>query len=294
MILYLRLRSYGHGARLCGFLASLLLCLPAPRAFGLDTPNSAGPANARPAPLPIEQMRAVAYTKDFAKRFALPDPQPGTEPSGGIQAMEFAVEDAKAKYPHKRFATYQCVLKLYLDNQLPVAYPEEGVAGTQRMLIFPAHFFVRSDPGNKQQPKLSPNDGQHFNERNGRYNRMTMLASPEYDHPEHTQGPPKKSYGGHGIFYEEYHRDLFPGIAYLKIDMTCPTYSWMDEVDTVQIWLKREGAKDYRKQLRMEPQDFLKFTISSKIYRQILGWRKDVAAYNKPLIEKLDAERRSK
>lgn len=71
-------------------------------------------ASDQPPPLPIEEMRAVVYTKAFAKRFALPEP----EPEGGVQAMEFAGEDAKAKYPHKRFATYQCVLKVYLN--LPI------------------------------------------------------------------------------------------------------------------------------------------------------------------------------
>lgn len=271
------------GAWVVGLLFVLPLGFSAAPAAGADKPVA-------PAPLPIEQMRAVAYTKEFAQRFALPDPEPSTEPSGGIQAMEFTVEPG-AKHGS---GLYYCKLRLYLSNDLPIAYPEEGVAGAQRMLIFPAHFFVRSNPDSKHQPKLSPSDGQHFNERNGRYNRMTMLASPGYDHPEFLSASPKVPYGGIGMAYEEYHRDLFPGLAYLKIDMGCPVFSWMDGIKTAEIWLKREGAKDYRKQIRMEPQDFLKFTIPPKMYRQILSWRKEVAAYNRPLIEKLGTERRSK
>lgn len=230
-------------------------------------------------PLPIEQMRASAYTKDFAKRFGLPDPEPGTEPSGGIQAMEFAVESG----PKHSFG-YNCKLKLYLDNSLPIAYPEEGVAGAQRILIQPSHFFMWPNPENKRWLSLSEKDRLHFNERNGRYNRMTWLATPDYVWQKHG--------AAHGMFYEEYHRDIFPGLAYLKIDMTCPVYSWMDKVKTVQVWLKREGAKDYRKQLRTVSEDFLKFTIPLQLYRQIVGWRKMADDYNRPLIEKLSAKQR--
>lgn len=37
--------------------------------------------------LPLKEMRIVAYTKAFAGRFGLPDPVPGTEPSGGLEAI---------------------------------------------------------------------------------------------------------------------------------------------------------------------------------------------------------------
>ncbi len=139
-----------------------------------EEPTKAGP-------LPFEKMRAAVYTRDFAQRFALPDPEPGTEPSGGIQAMEFAVEDAKAKYPHKQFATYQCTLKLYLDNKLPIAYPEEGVSGDHRRFIAPMHFFLWPDPDNKHWLKLSEKDRLHFGERQGRYTRSAALATPNYE-----------------------------------------------------------------------------------------------------------------
>ncbi len=271
------------GAWVVGLLFVLPLGFSAAPAAGADKPVA-------PAPLPIEQMRAVAYTGDFAKRFALPDPEPGTEPSGGIQAMEFAVEPG----PKHGRGLYYCKLKLYLDNALLIAYPEEGIAGAEHMLRQSSHFFMWPNPENKRWLALSEKDRLHFNGRNGRYNRMTMLASPGYDYPEFLPTPPKTPYGGIDMVYEEYHRDLFPGVAYLKIDMGCPVFSWMNGIKTAEVWLKREGAKDYRKQIRMEPQDFLKFTIPPKMYQQILGLRKEVAAYNRPLIEKLGTERRGK
>lgn len=237
-------------------------------------------------PLPIEQMRAVAYTKGFAKRFALPDPEPGTEPGGGIQAMEFAVE-AGAKHTRGR---HYCKLRLYLDSSLPIAHPEEGVMGSDRMFIFPAHFFLWPDPDNKRWLSLSIKDREHFSERGTRYNAMAWLATPDY--PGYFEERPKKPYAAVGMFYEEYHRDLFSGLAYLKIDMGCPAYSWVDKVDVIQIWLKREGAKDYRKQLRKNPEDFLKFTIPQPFYRQIIQWTKRTAEHNRSLTEGEDAKRR--
>lgn len=199
--------------------------------------------------------------------------------------MEFAVEDAKAKYPRKKFATYQCVLKLYLDSQLPIAYPEGGVAGGDHMLMQPSHFFMWPNPENKRWLSLSEKDRLHFNERDGRYTRMTWLATPDYEW--------QKRGAATGMFYEEYHRDLFPGLAYLKIRTGCPAYSWIDKVDTVQIWMKREGAKDYRKQLRTDPDDFLKATIPKSFYHQIIPWIKQASAFNQQLIDEANAKRRA-
>lgn len=236
---------------------------------------------AQPSLLPIEQMRAVAYTKDFAKRFALPDPELGSEPSGGVQGMEFAVEPG----PRHGRGLYYCKLKLYLDNTLPLAYPEEGVAGADHMLRQSSHFFMWPNPENKRWLSLPEKDRLHFNERNGRYNRKSLLATPDYNELN-------RRGAGVGMFYEEYHRDLFPGLAYLKIDMACPAYSWVDKVEVVQIWLEREGGKDYRKQLREDPNDFFKFTIPQLFYRKIVTWTKEVAGYNSTIIQEQARQRR--
>lgn len=264
------------------FLALLLIAvLPWPWTF----PSAHAKEPQAPAPLPIEQMRAVAYTQEFAKRFALPDPQPGTEPEGGIQAMEFAVEDAKAKYPHKRFATYQCVLKLYLDNKLPIAYPEEGVAGAKSMLIQPIHFFLWPDPDNKHWLRLSEQDRKYFGVRQGRYNLMAWLATPDFLWRK--QGNTSGS-----MSYEEYHRDLFPGLAYLKIDMTCQAYSWMDKAEAMQLWLRHERAPDNQK-LRIEAEDFVRFAVPYLFYQKVIGWSKQTHVYNARILDEENAKRRS-
>lgn len=234
---------------------------------------------AKSAALPIESMRATAYTKAFAKRFALPDPSTGTEPEGGLQAIEFRVESAP---PHS--FGYNCKLNLYFDASLPIAYPEEGVAGARRLYIQPTHFFLWPDPENKRWLSLSEKDRLYFSEKAGRYNRRAFLATPDYRWTP--GGDASKRVGwASGMFYEEYHRNIFPGLAYVKIDMACPAYSSMDSLKVVQIWLEREGGRDYRKQLREEPEDFLKFTIPQSFYRKMLGWLKETAHYNRTIVE---------
>lgn len=228
-----------------------------------------------PAPLPIEQMHAAVYTKDFAKRFALPEPESGTEPEGGIQAMEFAVEPGIHGNPR-----YYCKLYLYLDNKLPIAYPEEAIRGT---VSIPSQKTRLMTIEKERWLSLSEKDRLHFGERNSRYTRKSMLTTTDFFW--------NKVGGGVGMFYDEYHRDLFPGLAYLKIDMGCPNYSWTEKVETMQIWIQREGTKDYRYQDREDPEDFLKFTLSKAFYGKIHPWIKRTAEYNRLLINKVDRER---
>lgn len=231
-----------------------------------------------PAPLPIEQMRAAVYTKEFAKRFALPDPEPGTEPERGMQAMEFAVEPGP--WWLGETASYYCKLYLYLDNKLPIAYPEEAVRGT---INIPSQKTKLMTIERERWLSLSEKDRLHFGERSSRYTRKSMLTTTDFVW--------NKVGGGVGMFYDEYHRDLFPGLAYLKISMGCPNFSWMDKIETIQIWIQREGTKDYRHQDREDPEDFLKFTLPKAFYGKIHLWIKRTAEYNALLINRANRER---
>ena len=256
---------------------------------GFTPAHAAEPA--KPSPLPIEQMRAVAYTKEFAKRFALSEPEPGTEPSGGIQAMEFAVEAQS-----KRQQMYVCTLKLYFDNSLSVAYPEEGVTGAISMLVQSTHFFLWSDPAGKHWMGFSEKDRRHFSEREGRYTgmRMAYMATPDYRWKNYrlkNGGDLWKQEGfATGMFYEEHRRDLFPGLAYLKLNMACPsssapTYPDIDKLAVVQVWLKRQGSRN-RKQMDETPDDFLRFTIPQPFYRKIIAWDRETTHYNAETINR--------
>ncbi len=241
----------------------------------------------KPAPLPIERMRAVAYTKEFAKRFALPDPEPGTEPEGGLQAMEFAVEPGKFGNPR-----YYCKLSLYLNSQLAIAYPEEGMSGSTLMFNSHLHFFARLPEGNKRWSQWSVEDRKHFNERQTLYTNHVWLATPDY--PGYFDERSKKPFAATSMFYDEYHRDLFPGLAYLKIDMGCPAYSWLDKVEAIQIWIKWEGAKDYSRELRKDPADFLKFSLPMSFYKKIISPIKVASGYNSKILNEDIRQNREK
>ena len=122
---------------------------------------------------------------------------------------------------------------------------------------------------------------------------MSFLASPDYRWKKGGDISTREGFGV-GMFYEEYHRDIFPGLAYLKIDMACPAYSSVDKLEVVQIWLKRQGGRDYRKQLREEPEDFFKFTIPKPFYRKIIVWIKETSKYNADVINAMTKLQRAK
>jgi len=234
-------------------------------------------ADKQSSPLPIEEMRATAYTKAFAKRFALPEPQPGTEPEGGIQAMEFAVEtNPNAPY-------YYCKLYLYFDNKLPIAYPE-GETGIQHLPSRRTQLMTFD--ARTRWLALSEKDRLHFNERAGRYRRSAALASSNYEW--HKQGLFAD------MFYEEYHTNLFPGLAYLKIDMACPTAQWGERYPSLEVWLKKKGAPDYRHQTRINSDDFLRFPVPNAFFKTIHGWIKSVAHYNESVIREQPKEQRER
>lgn len=257
-------------------LSAWLLCLM----------GTAAAADKQPTSPPVDEMRAVAYTKAFAQRFALPDPEPGTEPSGGIQAMEFAVEPGP--YWRGNAAGYYCKLHLFLDNNLPIAYPE-GEAGVHHLPSQPTKLL---SPNNERWDKWSVEDRKFLNERKTRYTNHVWLATPDY--PGFFDERSKKPFAATSMFYDEYHRELFQGLAYLKIDMGCAAYSWLDKVEAIQIWIKREGAKDYSRELRKDPADFLKFSLPMSFYKKIVGSIKTVSGYNAKILNEDIRQNREK
>ncbi len=96
------------------------------------------------------------------------------------------------------------------------------------------------------------------------------------------------------MYYEEYHRELFPRVAYTKLDMACVTAQWGERYPSVQVWLKKVGAKDYRYQTRIDSDDFLKFPVPDSFFKKILGWIKTVAQHNQTLIDKTKKRERTK
>jgi hypothetical protein len=218
----------------------------------------AGVASARETvffELPLKELRIAAYTKAFADRFGLPEPAPGTEPSGGLEAIEFAIEKG-------RFAPYYyCNFYLYVNSDLPIKYPEEGVAGEKYMLIKGTHFFARTQEQWMRWPK---NDRLHFNDRQGAYHRKANLASMNYI--------PGKQGAITDLYYREFYKTILPGLAYIKLDCSPPSLMIKEPKRNVGIWLQRESNADYRGRIHVDTGDFLKFEIPDQVFQKVREW----------------------
>jgi len=216
----------------------------------------AGEKKAAPYPeLPLGEMRIVAYTKAFAERFGLPAPKPGTEPSGGLQAIEFAIEKGPAWAP-----LYYCNYYLYVDSTLPIKFPEEGGAGNFYMLVGNTHFLSRT---HEQWMKWSIEDRKHSSNLKGKYNRKTNLASMDYI--------PKKQGAIDDLWYVEYHKNLLPGVTYLKLKGSPPMMIDRPRRN-IGIWLQKESKTDYRSRIHVDPGDFLKFPVPEQVFEKVREW----------------------
>ena len=195
---------------------------------------------------------AVAtYSKEFAKRFALPDPEPTMELSAPLHALELQISPA----PHLPTAN-QCLLNVYLDSRLPLYYPTEGPVGTAEVDFAIRHFFVHPDKGREHWLSLAIEDRRHFGRIGSRFNFNSALATTNY-----TSVPKQGAFlsGAH----REFHRELFPGIAYLRLSIGCPFPRWLSVSRDIHLWLKRPGGKDYTRieNADISPEDFEKLLI---------------------------------
>jgi hypothetical protein len=226
----------------------------------------------KPTRLAFETMRTVAYTSDFAKRLALPPQEAGNEPSDGVHALEFRVEPGPAWSPF-----YVCILSLYLDNSLPVEYPEEGLAGSDRLLASPNHFFLRGNIDDRRWSSIPIEDRLHHGALQRKYNRRAALATPDYEHLK------KGAYDDIAIL--EFHRSILPGIAYIALDVSCFTGEKLRRRSTWQIWLKKRGGRDYSQQLRIDSEDFLRFGLPGPLLNRIIELSEPPRRYNAAILD---------
>jgi hypothetical protein len=224
-------------------------------------------------PLPLEEMHITAYTKAFAERFGLEPPAPGTEPGGGLEAMELTVEK-----PVKWSDIYNCHFYLYLDSSLPIKFPEQGVAGHKWMLISLTHFFAKP---HERWMKWSVQDRRYSSTLSGNYNMKAFLATMNY--------VPDKKGAIDSIVYIEFHQDLLPGLTYIKLQVTQDLLLENTRKD-VGIFLQKSTETDYRGRITIEPGDFLKFRIPDHVYAKLREWGRKVDKVN----EVISDERRQK
>lgn len=213
--------------------------------------------------LPIQEMRATAYTKAFAQRFGLEPPAPGTEPSNGLEALELRVQRTR-----EWTNLYSFTLYLYLDSRLPIKLPESGIAGNKRMLISAYHFFARP---HAQWMNWSVEDRRYLSKLDGNYNMKAFLATMDY--------VPNKKGVIDSIEYEEFHTELLPGLTYIRLDVLSPLLL-NKPYTNVGIFLQRSTEMEYREKNYIESGDFIKFRFPDHILAKMKEWNKKIKSAN--------------
>ncbi|MFO1207213.1 MAG: hypothetical protein U1E63_16065 [Burkholderiales bacterium] len=239
----------------------------APVAIAQPAPLSADPP---PPPLPIEQMRAFGYTKEFAQRFALPEPEPGWEPRDGLLAVEFRVEPI----PGPR-GFYGCDFKLYIDGKLDIAFPEPGLSGSSALYGSRTHPFIARG---KNEPDIPLPDRRAHGERQRAFGQLAAIATGDY-----VMG---KRGGLISSSISEFVRDLFPGVSYVRVHDCTLALSPSGADENFNVWIKKSGGKDYTRTAERDPSDFYQFPLPPALIAKGRPWAEWVNRSNHFVHEK--------
>jgi hypothetical protein len=94
---------------------------------------------------------------------------------------------------------------------------------------------------------------------------------------------PRKQGAISDLDYTEFHKDILPGLAYLKLSFS-PFNLMIDESGKgIVIWLQQLSKMDYRSRLSTDPIDFLKFSIPQPVTKKIREWGLQARAANTKL-----------
>lgn len=204
-------------------------------------------------PPPLEEMRAVAYSKSFAKRFGLPMPMPGFETTGGLEAVEFAIEEG-----NPWSAIYFSNYRLYVDSSMPIEFPEQGERGDTDILITRRHFFGHP---HEQFMKWRREDRIIFNEKGTRYRMKAFLATMDYG--SSNRGTLTS------ISYVTFRQRLFEGLDYIHL-YTSPAFFQPNHEAGIGLWLKKISDVDYRHRLDVEREQFVKMRLPEAFYKKVI------------------------
>lgn len=244
-------------------------------AIGQPTPL---PADPPAAPVPVEKMRAFGYTKEFAKRFALPEPEPGWEPGEGLLAVEFRVQPI----PGGR-GLYDCDFKLYLDSKFDIAFPEPGLSSSSELYTYRTHSFISREKG---APDISQPDRRAHGERQRAFGQLAAIATSDY------------VMGKRGALTSspllEFVRDLFPGVNYVQAS-DCMFAFWLSHRESdLKAWVKKSTGKDYTRTTERDPNDFYQFPLPPALIAKARPWAEWVRQSNHFVHEKDAREQRER
>lgn len=179
------------------------------------------------------EMRVTAYTREFAKRFNLPEPAGDMMPSEGIAAIDFRIRHSEIfdERTGDKLGPYRCDWRIYLHREVSFDFPEPDRAGYAP--VFGHHRLM--DTG-------GPEDNRARNERSVPYARRIQFSTADYV-------PDRRGARESDVLYE-YARDLVSGIDYLRVE-SCSFGDWFRrQPGDIVLWLKKGGTPDDRFRLR--------------------------------------------
>lgn len=222
--------------------------------------------------LPLQDMRLVAYTANFAKRFNLPEIDKPADLGNGIEAIEFAVE----KEPFFS-GLYSCVFYIYFNSHLDIKLPESGASGSRHILSVKNHFFIRQKEAIY---KINEEDRSHINRARIKYNRKANLATIDYS----GEGSGKIA----GLVYSEFYENIFPKLSYIKLTappITIPSIASNDN-DEIKILIQKNISTEYLKKLNINEEDFFNILIPKKFTKKMREWSANAHSNNMEIINR--------
>ncbi len=223
----------------------------------------------------LPQLRVQIALKAFSERTALPAGDTILELPAGLYALQFLV------YRRDGGSRLYCSLKVYLDNSLRPYAPRNSLSGSLHLLRAPTHFFFEQTPGDAAGwAKWNKVDKIFSSERESEFFRSAAISSADYEFQK------KGEFNDFPI--SEFHREILPGVAYLMLSPDCNVVERLDPgTKKWKLWIKREGAPDYRNTMKMEEKEFIVFELPRAFLDRIRPFAARVLAYNRANLGKL-------
>lgn len=222
-----------------------------------------------------KKISAWSYSKEFARRFNLPEMTDEGLPAD-ISAVELRLVwrdlDNDSSF-------YDCELHAYVNNMLKIFYPEGEVGSIETLVM-----------GRPAQPARMPSteDRLFHAEMSGRYRTKAIFSS---------YSDKKPSLGG-GIAYRHYRKYFLPDLAYLSFSLGgCSAIGNPSEYK-YSLWIEKEGGPDYRRGSKGGAQsyanNFHQFSVPGSLVRRFYPSVELANAKNRERIAADDKARREK
>ncbi|MGC6366893.1 MAG: hypothetical protein ACON35_02715 [Candidatus Marinamargulisbacteria bacterium] len=210
----------------------------------------------------IYHIWLIAYSQWFADMYGYPNDYVVDMPKG-LHVLQLEMGNHRVR-PTMSF-------HLLLDNSLGLDLPTHNITSKfNHPMRFPKRlkneervpWWKTNKKRWRKQGELS--DYQSAKGKRHRYFDLnTRIATLDYD-------PIKKKIGAStstGILM--YRNDYFMGMDYVKL-YTSTGHRKLFNRPNVSIWLKKKGGRDYRKNWKDRPEEFMKFKIPDEMRKQIL------------------------